>query len=75
MSVPLSEVRKIVWEELEAYDAPPAPHVNRLSPVESFERMLRENCPGFWEQVGSDEFYIMTGEAQGVTVKVMRRGR
>jgi hypothetical protein len=27
------------------------------------------------EQVGEDEVYIMTGEAEGVTVRVMRRGR
>jgi len=27
------------------------------------------------QQVAPDEIYIMTGEAEGVTVKVLRRGR
>ena len=27
------------------------------------------------EPIGTDEIYIMTGEAEGITVKVLRRGR
>jgi len=39
--------------------------------VDSLLMKLRDSA----QQVAPDEIYIMTGEAEGVTVKVLQRGR
>jgi hypothetical protein len=43
--------------------------------VDSLLRNLRTRSQALAQQVASDEVYIMTGEAEGVTVRVLRRGR
>jgi len=43
-------------------------------PTDMAQILLRNNRN--WKQGrNADEVYIMTGEAEGITVKVMRRGR
>ena len=43
-------------------------------PMESLQAVLKERNIGF-DELSQDRLYIMTGEAEGVTVVVLGRGR
>lgn len=56
-----------------SYDGPPRNEGARMA--EEVVDAIRNGRPGVDYSRGSDEIYIMTGKAEGITVKVLRRGR
>ena len=56
-----------------SYDGPPRNEGAHMA--EEVVDAIRSGRPGIDYSRGSDEIYIMTGRAEGITVKVLRRGR
>ena len=56
-----------------SYDGPPRNEGAHMA--EEVVNAIRNGRPGIDYSRGSDEIYIMTGQAEGITVKVLRRGR
>jgi len=55
------------------YGGPPRNEGARMA--EEVVDAIKNGKPGVDYKRGTDEIYIMTGAAEGITVKVMRRGR
>ena len=55
------------------YDSPPRNEAAHLA--EELAYAIETQTPGVDYITGSDEIYIMTGAEEGITVKVLRRGR
>ena len=55
------------------YDGPPRNEGARMA--EEVVAAIKNGKPGIDYERGTDEIYIMTGAAEGITVKVLRRGR
>ena len=48
----------------------------RLRQIISEElKKIDAHCADAWEQTGKDEFFVKTGEDDGLTLKVLRGGR
>jgi hypothetical protein len=55
------------------HDGPPRNEGARMA--EEVVAAIKNGKPGVDYKRGTDEIYIMTGGAEGITIKVMRRGR
>ena len=67
MKLTKKQLKKIIKEELGAPES-----IKQLT--DELSRALK-NGRGSPESNGVDEIYIMTGAGEGITVKVLRRGR
>jgi len=65
MKITKRQLRRIIKEELAIEENPLLVTLQR--------QLLGRNINA--EDLGNDELYIMTGEVEGITVKVLRRGR
>ena len=80
MKITKRQLKRIIREEKKRLmnEARPARRPARgtaAGDVQDLVDSLLMKLRGSTQQVAPDEIYIMTGEAEGVTVKVLRRGR
>ena len=91
MKITKAQIRKLIKEVLEettagppisgdhaislggSYDGPPRNEGAHMA--EEVVGAIRKGRVGVDYNRGSDEIYIMTGAEEGITVKVLRRGR
>jgi hypothetical protein len=74
MKISLKTLRKLIHEvTMEKPVVKDSSHV-AADPVASLINAIKRRSVAV-EDLGNNELYIMTGEAEGVTVKVLRRGR
>lgn len=90
MKITKSQIRKLIKEVLEETAGPPISGEQAIAMGGDYGGPPRNEGARMAEEVvaalksgkvstdysrGSDEIYIMTGAAEGITVKVIRRGR
>ena len=74
MKITKNQLRRII-REIHPRAAADNAYMDRLETVDELVRALKSTNLGVDQGREDDEVYIMTGAAEGITVKVMRRGR
>jgi len=82
MKITKRQLRKIILEEKQKLlnevhprAAADNAYMDRIETVDELMNALRSTNLGVDQGREDDEIYIMTGASEGITVKVMRRGR